>query len=69
MFDLLNKNGKLIGLLFDFELTKEGPPFGGSEDEYTNYFVKLFYIKTLEKAYNSIKPRQDRELFFIFEKR
>ena len=69
MFDLLNKNGKLIGLLFDFELTKEGPPFGGSENEYTNYFIKLFSIKKLEKAYNSIKPRQDRELFFIFEKR
>lgn len=69
MFDLLPENGKLVGLLFDFELTKEGPPFGGSSQEYTNYFSKHFKIKTLEKAYNSIKPRQDRELFFIFEKR
>ena len=68
MFDLLVNKGKLIGLLFDFELTKEGPPFGGRNQEYSNYFSKYFKIKTLERAYNSIKPRQDRELFFIFEK-
>lgn len=68
MHDLLNSNGKLIGLLFDFELTKEGPPFGGSKKEYASYFTKHFSIKTLERAYNSIKPRQDRELFFIFDK-
>ncbi len=68
MHNLLNTNGKLIGLLFDFELTKEGPPFGGSNQEYSNCFSKYFTIKTLERAYNSIKPRQDRELFFIFEK-
>lgn len=68
MYNLLNKDGKLIGLLFDFELTKDGPPFGGSEEEYLTYFSDNFKIKTLERAYNSIKPRQNRELFFIFEK-
>ncbi len=67
--ELLKENGKVSGLLFDFELTKEGPPFGGSYDEYINHFSKHFNIKTLERAYNSIKPRQDRELFFIFEKK
>ena len=35
--------------------------------EYLDLFSKTFQIKTLEKAYNSIKPRQNRELFFIFE--
>lgn len=69
MNDLLNTNGKLIGLLFNFELTKDGPPFGGSKDEYLSYFSKYFKIKTIETSYNSIKPRQDRELFFIFEKK
>lgn len=68
MYNLLKENGKLIGLLFDFELTKDGPPFGGSKEEYSSYFSKYFKMITLEKAYNSIKPRQDRELFFIFEK-
>lgn len=68
MNKLLKKNGKIVGLLFDFELTNEGPPFGGSKNEYFNLFSTLFKIKTLEKSYNSIKPREDRELFFIFEK-
>lgn len=68
-FDLLNKQGKLIGLLFDFELTEDGPPFGGSKNEYLNYFTKYYNVKTLERSYNSIKPRQDKELFFIFEKK
>jgi hypothetical protein len=65
----LNNNGKIVGLLFDFPLTKVGPPFGGSIEEYQNLFSKEFKIKTLEKAYNSIKPRADKELFFIFEKK
>lgn len=68
MYELLNTKGKLVGLLFDFELTKDGPPFGGSVEEYFSYFSELFNIITLERAYNSIKPRQDKELFFIFEK-
>ena len=67
MASLLNPKGKLAGLLFDFPLTTEGPPFGGSATEYLNLFSDKFTIKTLEKAHNSIKPRQNKELFFIFE--
>jgi len=66
---LLKSKGKIVGLLFDFPLTKEGPPFGGNIDEYRDSFSELFAIKILEKAYNSIKPRLGRELFFIFEKK
>lgn len=69
MYDLLNLNGKISGLFFDFPLTEAGPPFGGSYDEYLNLFSELFQIKTLEKSYNSIKPRDGKELFFIFEKK
>jgi len=68
MHELLNPKGKLIGLLFQFPLTEEGPPFGGSENEYIKLFSNNFKIRTLETAYNSIKPREGRELFFIFEK-
>jgi len=68
MYDLLNTKGKLVGLLFDFGLTNEGPPFGGSIIEYIQLFYAKFTIKVLEKCYNSIKPRHGRELFFIFEK-
>lgn len=69
MHELLNKNGKIAGLLFDFPLTTEGPPYGGSVQEYINLFSDKFNIKTLNRAYNSIKPRQNKELFFIFEKK
>ncbi len=67
MLEILHPKGKIAGLLFDFPLTKEGPPFGGSTEEYLGLFSDKFVIKTLEKAHNSIKPRQNKELFFIFE--
>ncbi len=69
MHDLLSENGKLAGLLFDFELTEDGPPFGGSTAEYLKLFSEKFTIKKLERCYNSIQPRAGRELFFIFEKK
>jgi hypothetical protein len=47
MASLLNPKGKLVGLLFDFPLTTEGPPFGGSTSEYLNLFSDKFNIKTL----------------------
>ncbi len=68
MLNLLSKKGKLVGLFFDFELTEVGPPFGGNKEEYLKYFHEFFNIRILERAYNSIKPRMNRELFFIFEK-
>lgn len=69
MHSLLVPGGKLAGLLFDFPLTEDGPPFGGSREEYIDLFSPYFKINMLHRAYNSIKPRQDRELFFIFEKK
>jgi methyl halide transferase len=68
MFSLLKEGGTLAGLLFDFPLDG-GPPFGGSELEYRRLFERLFEVKTLERCYNSIKPREGRELFFILKKR
>lgn len=66
---LLNAGGKLVGLLFQFPLTNQGPPFGGSKEEYEKLFSPLFNLKVLETAYNSIPPRQGNELFIIAEKR
>jgi thiopurine S-methyltransferase len=66
---LLKPNGKLAGLLFDFDLTPSGPPFGGDIETYTSLFKDLFEIKLLEPSINSIKERQGKELFFIFEKK
>lgn len=69
MSQLIKPKGKLAGLLFDFPLSEDGPPFGGSKEEYISRFSNDFNLKTLEKSYNSIKPRADKELFFIFEKK
>ena len=70
MADLLHPQGKLVGLWFDFPLTKdlEKRPFGGSKEEYLTYFAPCFDIKTFEKAHNSIAPRVGNELFGIFVK-
>jgi len=67
-FEMLNTNGKVVGLLFDAPLNDSHPPFGGSKTEYVEYFKPYFVIKTMEEAHNSIKPRQGKELFFILRK-
>lgn len=68
MHSLLDDNGKIAGLLFGVEFEKAGPPFGGSAEEYRQLFTPYFNIKTMEKAYNSVKPRQGNELFIILIK-
>lgn len=69
MHSLLRPNGRLVGLLFTFPLTEDGPPFGGNKAAYKSLFGKKFTIKTMEVAYNSIPPRQGNELFIKLEKR
>lgn len=63
MNELLNANGKLVGLLFNDTLNDDRPPFGGTKEEYEEYFKDLFTTKVCEAAYNSLKPRAGRELF------
>ncbi|MBZ9731212.1 TPMT family class I SAM-dependent methyltransferase [Salegentibacter sp. JZCK2] len=67
--EILKRNALLSGLLFNFPLTENGPPFGGSKEEYLMYFSPYFKIEILEPCYNSIKPRQGNELFFKFRKK
>lgn len=66
---LLKDNGKLTGVLFKVEFEKDGPPFGGSVDEYTEIFDPFFEILKMEDCYNSIKPRAGVEVFIEFEKK
>lgn len=68
MHALLVQTGTLAGLLFNFELSEEGPPFGGDVKSYVHLFEPYFTIRKMEPCYNSIKPRLNRELFFILEK-
>lgn len=66
--ELLNPNGKLVGLLFNTELNKDCPPFGGSTKEYLTYFKPYFGINTFEPCYNSVVSRKDKELFINLSK-
>jgi thiopurine S-methyltransferase len=68
MAKLLKNKGTLAGVLFNFPLSEEGPPFGGSIDAYRDLFQDDFYIKNMNRCYNSIKPRADKELFVILKK-
>jgi thiopurine S-methyltransferase len=61
---LLADNGKIAGLLFDFPLDDSGPPYGGNKAMYRDLFAPYFTINTMQRAKDSIKPRQGSELFF-----
>ncbi|MCX6158747.1 MAG: methyltransferase [Ignavibacteriae bacterium] len=69
MHSLLKDNGKLVGVLFNHEFEKDGPPFGGSVKEYEDLFLPYFEFKTFEVSYNSIKPREKREHFINVKKK
>ena len=69
MYALLADNGKLTGVLFNRDFEKSGPPFGGSKEEYINYFKPYFDFQVFDTAYNSIEPRAGHELFMILKKR
>ena len=68
IFELLHEGGTLIGLLFSHEFGFEGPPYGGTKEEYEHLFSPYFNIEIMSTAYNSIKPREERELFIKLRK-
>ena len=63
MSALLKPQGRLVGLLFDAPLNQDFPPFGGSKQEYLDYFRPYFALDTFAPAHNSIPQRAGRELF------
>ncbi|WP_116769392.1 methyltransferase domain-containing protein [Maribacter litoralis] len=71
MASLLKPKGKLAGLWFNFPLTDdmEKRPFGGNKELYLKYLSPYFKTITFDPCYNSIAPRQGKELFGIFEVR
>ncbi len=68
MRDLLKPGGKYVGLFFNHEFKLNHPPYGAMKETYLELIKDLFEVKIFETAYNSIKPRKGRELFFIFKK-
>ncbi len=69
MNQLLKPGGKLCGLLFNHEFEHAGPPYGGTEKEYRQLFEPYFKTIVFETAYNSIKPRTQREIFCLFQRK
>jgi methyl halide transferase len=69
MTELLNPNGKLVGVWFNIPLVEgnmDNRPFGGSKEEYLEYLSPYFDVKRFETCHNSIAPRAGQELFGIF---
>ncbi|MEX1003176.1 MAG: methyltransferase domain-containing protein [Crocinitomicaceae bacterium] len=62
MHKIMHPKGKLVGLLFDFPL-EDGPPFGGSKEEYEKRFSTYFNEVYIAPCYHSIPPRQGREFW------
>lgn len=68
MHELLNENGKLVGVWFKHPLKEDGNrPFGGSKNEYLSYLTPYFEVQVFEDCYNSISPRMGNELFGVLK--
>ena len=67
--NLLRRNGKIAGVLFNIKMEKPGPPYTATDDEYKELFSSKFDMNIFEPCTNSIKPRLGSELFFEFQKK
>jgi methyl halide transferase len=67
-YELLKPGGKLTGVLFDDPLNSEHPPYGGNLKEYEKLFIPPFRKLVMERCYNSISPRTNKEVFISLEK-
>lgn len=68
-FELLDTEGSIYGVLFNQNFPFQGPPYGGTREEYRPYFEPYFDILSLNECKNSIKPRIGTELWISFKKR
>lgn len=62
-FHLLKPGGRVAGLLFNTIFEKQGPPFGGTREEYVKLFEQQFMLKQFDPCATSVKPRLGNELF------
>ncbi|MGB0166210.1 MAG: methyltransferase domain-containing protein [Luteibaculum sp.] len=65
--ELLLPEGKLVGVLFNDELNRDKPPFGGDKLEYKQLFARYKQLK-MEDNIHAIGPRAGRELFILLQK-
>ncbi|MHA7129987.1 methyltransferase domain-containing protein [Algoriphagus namhaensis] len=67
MKELINPNGKLVGVLFDRIFPFDGPPFGGTAEEYELLFRRNFSKGSISPCYNSIPERQGSEVWIEWQ--
>jgi hypothetical protein len=67
--NLLQNKGILAGLLFAEPFPFDGPPFGGTPDEYRQLFLPYFDLLEFSLTEKSISPRLGRELFIHLQKK
>lgn len=65
---VLKSGGMLAGLFYNTG-QEGGPPFNTTKEDIIKYFSKLFEIRELAKAKNSIEQRKNKELLAIFIKK
>jgi hypothetical protein len=68
MYQILSDKGKYVGLFFNHDFYQDIPPFAAQAETYYTVFEPYFSFRTFKTAYNSIKPRSGREIFFILQK-
>ncbi|MBB6328762.1 SAM-dependent methyltransferase [Algoriphagus iocasae] len=64
MYSLLKPQGVLMGVLFNRDFDRDGPPFGGTKEEYESLFKPRFDHVSFSPCDNSIPERMGSELFF-----
>lgn len=67
--ELLKPSGKLVGLLFNRNFEKAGPPFGGNQAEYEVLFQEYFELIQMDETTKSIPPRQGNEIFIELQRK
>jgi thiopurine S-methyltransferase len=68
MSHILNLGGTLAGVFFDIPENPNPPPFAGNAEEYRTLFSPYFKEVPIAPCYNSIKPREGREVFVILKR-
>ncbi len=69
MHELLLPKGILVGLMFNKNFESEGPPFGGTKEEYQPIFDPYFNFKQFDETNKSIPPRLGNEIFIELQKK
>ncbi|MFZ9754711.1 MAG: methyltransferase domain-containing protein [Bacteroidia bacterium] len=69
MYHLLASKGEIVGLLFNRDFEQDGPPYGGTAEEYKGLFEPYFHLLTMENSVDSHPKRLGTELFITFEKK